>query len=102
MARDERELRKTIKELKSHILSLRKQLITAETELANVKSLWEDDEVVAEAKKIRREKLEKVKEEDRCKGCNEPIKSITIGKWQIVNCPLCGKRERHETLSNQI
>lgn len=94
MARDERELRKTIKELKAHILSLRKQLVTAEAELANVKSLWEDDEVVAEARKIRREKLEKVKEEEGCQYCNVPLKVVILGKWKLAHCPSCGRRER--------
>lgn len=96
MARDERELNKTIRQLKAKVRQLRKQLDITESELYLVKSLWEQD-VIDMAKQIRRDKIKEKKEHPLCPECgNDTLTSSVIGVWKLDRCSACDFFNRKE------
>ena len=95
MAHDERELNKTIRKLKGELRQLRKLLHQTESELALIKSLWEQD-VIDMAKKDRRKRVAK-KPDNICPECGNPtITTMEIGIFVLTRCSSCDYFNREE------
>ena len=95
MARDERELNKTIRKLKGEVRQLRKQNKFLQSELDLLQTLWTED--IAQMRKQRREKLQN-KRQPVCPQCGNPSLDTTIiGVWVLTRCSACEYFDRRQT-----
>lgn len=94
MARDERELNKTIRKLKGDVRQLRKENKFLQSELDLLQTLWSED--IAEMRKQRRDKLEK-KKQPTCPQCGNTTLDISkIGVWVLTRCGACEFFDRQQ------